>query len=1817
MAPLSISRLLLSRKGSKTNSSVAPPLDSPQPLTDSRLTTQQSDASADLADFEAALSAIEASAFSSSSHAADYAPAGEVEPYLSPSKSSVIRCGVLASPRLSRLSSRLFKRASSSAESVANADPACPIASSKRADAATGRASGCDKESDAASGKNSSCESLPCSEKSPSFTDSVALATRSAIRAAVLKSRAILSSPSSHSSARSDRAAEGQIREEETAAEDPFLGSSCRCAAPVTHAGDASARSVQPAEEEVKPSAPLDAPPYDAASLGAGEKSKALTVSAAESHAYATISSALHRDVAGGKNRSSLGAAGGLAVALYACRLGEASSRKTCHGPSGSTSAPDGEQRARSPRRRPGDGSQARGGVSADRRAFPHRCQHRLWGSSALSSARSEWTAPMSSARMEKRSTPPVVPIASPRLRPPSYPPASFVALRRAQETPRGDAVPAAPAATQCVPPAVAASSAAAGTREIEAVSSDGRGSDAASSTSSIVIFESEDSLDSPTAVASRWSQPRTARDSPLSLEFSEDADIHDEAAAAPGEADEADALRRAAMLAPQAELGGLADEHAEAELELVNEAGEGTEEFREAAAVDLDECYGDCSSDGVPREAFPFALDDAETPGAARSAGEQMPQGQGWEEAEDLTEEVGTRPVEAVAPEATSEPIGEEIAGTWHAEEQTEACVEAEATPAVVAGAPATRCPECSLYLPQDELQDHLFAHALDALQAQAARRERRTKTREVSETFTASVVAERRIPENATAVREAGASTEAGRSTPGSRSTDANLDAAAEAVRCESTAQPPTAPETTTEFLETPAAPPASPVSGAEEAAGETPEEAGLLEPEALPDRAAPVWQTRQRRNVEASASMRQRSVDGPDEEGEDERTRSLAPTSSESLPPLGTRSASSPRQRVLQRAQSLRVSGTSSVGSRSATASRLASYRSTAAATSVSRSTASQRPRASSGADAPVTSSRRAQTPTTCSTAASTHRGAHASLSSGAASGGGRATPSYMGATAASRSRRTAARTASRFAPSDNESSWHARSAEGAGELSLDESSRRSSDSVTSQRGGAGALSRSRRSAAGTRRPGTAVATGGSSASSAGVRRLTGAVTARQMLTSDESRGSVARSSQTHRSTLCHSSSEESVPRIRSLTRSTPHAASTATVLYSGLATSRGTVGSFSYRRAAARLQEQRRAACAAAAVRRAEAAAAAAAALAGEPPGSASRSQPSSDGYEDISRSQSPPARPSVLRSASMQLPPPAFMGSRRTAGVVGSPGSRGGVRFETQGSLPAMSLSLRRVASPESSSASPRSRLRDARETPEVPTLTLSSLHHSTTPRNPSQVHTLRSLEAAGQQRVVASPRERASAAPSSDEADSEQRTYRAASARGPCAGRSYAVVEADAGSSTGRYYGAGAVPLSSAASRRSVGVAGASEASARGYAGGAPARPHLSTNTSGWVPTWGQTLIDMGLVPSRATVGARPAASSYRRAEQDEERAGFGRSIGAESAERSPTLSTAAPGAASLTSASTATTMSPRRAAMSRSTSVTYGYQNARSMMAASARSPADARETHYRHPYRSATSHYHSYGGLEDYHLRGSDPGASFGVGASAGTVSRGFAHGPSAAADELEGHRGSMTARAAVARPGSYSAAGTLNSARAASTSPHLSSSRLPPRASTSALGGGAAAYGGGYARQEWRGYAGASSLSRSEGGQWAEAPAGPHAHRYDRRQHFQQQEEMDPRAVEAHHRRMEEEENERRGQMLQVLIDLLPTSEFNQERSANLSEEAKKCSICFEEYEHGEEQRRLPCTHVFHKNCIDMWLRRSFVCPICKHDLRSAFE
>eukprot|EP00746_Dinoflagellata_sp_MGD_P103419 gnl/MRDRNA2_/MRDRNA2_42841_c0_seq2.p1 gnl/MRDRNA2_/MRDRNA2_42841_c0~~gnl/MRDRNA2_/MRDRNA2_42841_c0_seq2.p1 ORF type:complete len:331 (-),score=40.49 gnl/MRDRNA2_/MRDRNA2_42841_c0_seq2:40-1032(-) len=50
---------------------------------------------------------------------------------------------------------------------------------------------------------------------------------------------------------------------------------------------------------------------------------------------------------------------------------------------------------------------------------------------------------------------------------------------------------------------------------------------------------------------------------------------------------------------------------------------------------------------------------------------------------------------------------------------------------------------------------------------------------------------------------------------------------------------------------------------------------------------------------------------------------------------------------------------------------------------------------------------------------------------------------------------------------------------------------------------------------------------------------------------------------------------------------------------------------------------------------------------------------------------------------------------------------------------------------------------------------------------------------------------------------------------------------------------------------------------------------------------------------------------------------------------------------------------------------------------------------------------------------------------------------------------------------------------------------------------------------------------------------------------------------------------------------------------------------------CAVCLESLRRGQEVRRLPCSHPYHRSCIDPWLRNSTLCPCCKADVLPSLQ
>ncbi|KAF3333797.1 RING-H2 finger protein ATL65-like protein [Carex littledalei] len=63
-------------------------------------------------------------------------------------------------------------------------------------------------------------------------------------------------------------------------------------------------------------------------------------------------------------------------------------------------------------------------------------------------------------------------------------------------------------------------------------------------------------------------------------------------------------------------------------------------------------------------------------------------------------------------------------------------------------------------------------------------------------------------------------------------------------------------------------------------------------------------------------------------------------------------------------------------------------------------------------------------------------------------------------------------------------------------------------------------------------------------------------------------------------------------------------------------------------------------------------------------------------------------------------------------------------------------------------------------------------------------------------------------------------------------------------------------------------------------------------------------------------------------------------------------------------------------------------------------------------------------------------------------------------------------------------------------------------------------------------------------------------------------------------------------------------------LPTSFFSKTKAKHLACTNRDCAVCLFEFEDNGYIRTLPyCSHAFHVECIDVWLRSHATCPLCR--------
>ncbi|CAF1215482.1 unnamed protein product [Adineta ricciae] len=89
--------------------------------------------------------------------------------------------------------------------------------------------------------------------------------------------------------------------------------------------------------------------------------------------------------------------------------------------------------------------------------------------------------------------------------------------------------------------------------------------------------------------------------------------------------------------------------------------------------------------------------------------------------------------------------------------------------------------------------------------------------------------------------------------------------------------------------------------------------------------------------------------------------------------------------------------------------------------------------------------------------------------------------------------------------------------------------------------------------------------------------------------------------------------------------------------------------------------------------------------------------------------------------------------------------------------------------------------------------------------------------------------------------------------------------------------------------------------------------------------------------------------------------------------------------------------------------------------------------------------------------------------------------------------------------------------------------------------------------------------------------------------------------------PRLIERPTRLLDLDKNVPTKKLTSEQINILPTEVF--QGAKNKNDEENKCSVCWDDFEQSQTLRRLRCFHLYHKECIDKWLKDKNQCPICR--------
>ncbi|KAL6647854.1 hypothetical protein ACP70R_015291 [Stipagrostis hirtigluma subsp. patula] len=69
-------------------------------------------------------------------------------------------------------------------------------------------------------------------------------------------------------------------------------------------------------------------------------------------------------------------------------------------------------------------------------------------------------------------------------------------------------------------------------------------------------------------------------------------------------------------------------------------------------------------------------------------------------------------------------------------------------------------------------------------------------------------------------------------------------------------------------------------------------------------------------------------------------------------------------------------------------------------------------------------------------------------------------------------------------------------------------------------------------------------------------------------------------------------------------------------------------------------------------------------------------------------------------------------------------------------------------------------------------------------------------------------------------------------------------------------------------------------------------------------------------------------------------------------------------------------------------------------------------------------------------------------------------------------------------------------------------------------------------------------------------------------------------------------------------------EATLEAFPAVPYAEARKARDAAAQACCPVCLESYADGDVVRALPdCGHLFHRECVDPWLRQRPTCPVCR--------